>query len=80
MRPPRGGGPEFVNVPKDVVLERPFGRLRITYRREGRSLVVKKLVEISTDRVGPADYGEFRVFVNRADRAERGEIGVRVAE
>jgi len=79
-RPRRGGGLEFAEVPKDVVLERPFGRLRITYRQEGRSLVVRKLVEISTDRIGPAGYGEFRVFVNRADRAERGEIGVRVAE
>jgi len=76
----RGVGFEFTEIPKDVVLERPFGRLRITYGQEGRSLTVKKLVEISTDRVGPADYGEFRAFVNRADRAERGEIGVRIAE
>ena len=75
-----GRGLEFTVVPRDVSLERPFGRVRIAYRREGRALRVSKLVEISTPRVGPGDYEEFRLFVNRADRAERREIGVRVAE
>jgi len=77
----RGGGAlEFDVVPRDVSLERPFGRLRITYRRDGRTLTVTKLIEVLTDRIRPADYEEFRLFVNCADRAERREIGVRVAE
>ncbi|MHC4248637.1 MAG: DUF3857 domain-containing protein [Planctomycetota bacterium] len=75
-----GEGLEFAGIPRDVALERPFGRVRIAYIREGRTLRVSKLVEISTDRVGPADYEEFRTFLNRADRAERQEMGVRVAE
>lgn len=70
-------GLEFAAVPENVELSGPFGRFSVRYERDGRKLVVTKVVELSTNRVKAADYQAFRTFVNRADRAERQEIGVR---
>jgi tetratricopeptide (TPR) repeat protein len=70
---------EFSDVPEAVRIEERFGEFRLSYELDGRTLKVAKRIVIAASRVKRADYAAFRAFCNKVDRAERREIGVRIA-
>lgn len=74
LRPPSGARIE--EVPAGGVAESPFGRLSITYRREGRDLVVETELAWLRDRVELSEYDAFRRWVGQADALIRARVRV----
>lgn len=53
-----------------------YGRLRMTYTREGRDIVVHTEFAILRDRISPTEYPAFRQWVERADTILRQRIAL----
>jgi hypothetical protein len=62
-------GYTVAELPEAVEEKTPFGHVRLTYRVEGNTLVAEGEVALSAARVKADDYGAFREFLGRVDRA-----------
>lgn len=56
-------------LPPAVEEQTPFGRVRLSYRVEGDTLVAEGEVALTTARVSAEEYPAFREFLGRVDRA-----------
>jgi transglutaminase-like putative cysteine protease len=70
--------PEGANaeLPADTRIETAFGKIQITYRREGNKLHVETYTELAALTVVPADYKAFRTFCQDADEALQREVRI----
>lgn len=62
-------GYSVAELPQEVKEETPFGRLHLTYRMDGNTLVADGEVALTVARVKAEDYPAFREFLGRVDRA-----------
>ncbi|XXF79281.1 DUF3857 domain-containing protein [Myxococcaceae bacterium GXIMD 01537] len=62
-------GFSVAEMPEPLEEQTPFGRLRLTYRKEGNTLVAEGELALTTARVKAEDYPAFREFLGRVDRA-----------
>jgi transglutaminase-like putative cysteine protease len=70
---PEGAG---AVLPADTSLQTAFGRVDVSYRREGQKLRVETYTELVPRTVEASDYGEFRVFCRAADEALQREFRI----
>lgn len=64
-------GHRVQDLPDAGVAESTFGRLAMAVEQQGREVVVRTRLELTQDRVSPADYAAFRRWVEEADRILR---------
>lgn len=60
-------GAEILEIPPSEELKSRFGVFRLRVAQEGGRLVVHREFELSTGRVSPEDYTDFRDFLRRVD-------------
>ncbi len=63
-------------LPADTSLQTAFGRVEVSYQRQGRKLRVETYTELVPLTVDPADYPAFRAFCQAADEALQREIRI----
>jgi hypothetical protein len=63
-------------VPKDKILESPFGTATLRYQRQGSELMVTTSVQFRKLRITPSEYRAFREFCIQVESAFRAEIMV----
>jgi len=63
-------------LPADTHLETAFGKLEISYRRNGNKLQVETYTQLNPLTVAPSDYAAFRAFCQTADEALRREVRI----
>jgi hypothetical protein len=63
-------------LPADTKLQTPFGRVEVSYRRDGRKLRVETFTELLPVTVATADYAAFRRFCQTADAALQREVRI----
>lgn len=67
FRPPSERG--FEGVPEPVEIEGEYGSFRMSFEREGRTLVAEIRYSIDVQRVPVEDYAEFRRFLSKVTSA-----------
>ncbi|RMG18918.1 MAG: hypothetical protein D6731_00920 [Planctomycetota bacterium] len=60
--------------PRGVTLQTRFGHFSLDCRLEGSLLRIERSLLLRPGRIAPADYGDFRAFLDAIDRAERTPI------
>ncbi len=63
-------------LPANTSLQTPFGRVEVSYQREGRKLRVETYTELVPLTVKTEDYAAFRAFCLAADEALQREIRI----
>ena len=63
-------------LPEDTSLRTQFGRVEVSYRREGRKLHVETYTELAPQTISPADYPGFRAFCHAADEALQRQVRI----
>lgn len=61
-------GYSVAELPSPLQEETPFGRVQLTYKQEGQSLVCDGEVALTAARVKAEDYAAFRAFLGRVDQ------------
>lgn len=64
------------SLPADTHLETPFGKVEVSYRRNGNKLQVETYTQLNPLTVAPADYAAFRAFCQAADETLRREVRI----
>jgi hypothetical protein len=63
-------------LPPDTSLQTAFGRVQVTYQRQGNKLRVETYTELAPLTVEVTDYAEFRAFCRSADEAVQREFRI----
>ncbi|MFB6264818.1 MAG: DUF3857 domain-containing protein [Bradymonadaceae bacterium] len=69
-------GRTFTHVPESTDIDSEFGRARVDYRREGRSLTADVRYQFDHHRIPVEQYSAFRTFVSRATDALTETVGI----
>jgi len=64
------------SLPGDTHLETPFGKVEVSYRRNGNKLQVETYTQLNPLTVAPSDYAAFRAFCQAADETLRREVRI----
>lgn len=62
-------GASVAELPPPVSITSPFGSLESSSRLDGREVRATTRLVVTTDRIEPTEYGEFRQFCRQVDRA-----------
>lgn len=66
-----------VSLPEPVDLDAPFGRFALSWRLDGRELVVERVRALTVPRIEAQEYPGFREFAAQADAADARTVLVR---
>ncbi|MAQ13993.1 MAG: hypothetical protein CMN30_04255 [Sandaracinus sp.] len=70
-------GHTAANLPRGGEATSPFGRVAITYGRDGNAITAETTITFTTARVAPREYPAFRQWIQAADQLLRERITVR---
>jgi tetratricopeptide (TPR) repeat protein/transglutaminase-like putative cysteine protease len=67
-------GKQFVEIPKNVILQCPSASYELTFSRSGQNLIVRRNLIIKKSYVDAAEYTELKDFMNKVIKADATQV------